>query len=138
MRIALIAAVVGLAAAASDESAIREVLARQQEAWNRGDVDAFMQGYERSEALVFTSGGVIHRGWEATLARYRKSYPDRAAMGRLRFSDLEIRLLGGSAAAVLGRWELQRAGDRPHGIFTLVFRKTSGGWKIVHDHTSVE
>lgn len=120
----------------SDESQIRQVLERQQQAWNRGDIEEFMAGYEKSEALVFTSGGIVHRGWDSTLVRYRESYPDRQAMGRLRFSDLEITLLGASGAVVLGRWELQRVSDRPHGVFTLVFRRTRRGWKIVHDHTS--
>src|SRR5262245_36018272 len=112
---------------------IRSLLERQEQDWNRGDLAAFMTGYERSDALVFTSGGEVRRGWNAALARYRAAYPDRAAMGRLTFSDLEITLLGTDAAVVLGRYRLERAQDRPEGVFTLVLRKGRAGWKIIHD-----
>jgi ketosteroid isomerase-like protein len=95
-----------------------------------------MTGYEQGDALIFTSGGQIRRGWNETLQRYRKTYPDTRSMGTLKFSDLEIRLVGSSAAVVLGRWELTRENDHPHGVFTLVLKKGAEGWKIIHDHTS--
>jgi len=78
----------------------------------------------------------LRRGWETVRARYLKKYSDRAKMGRLTFSDLEITPITADAAVVLGRWKLNRAQDRPHGRFTLIFRKTADGWRIVHDHTS--
>jgi ketosteroid isomerase-like protein len=78
---------------------------------------------------------VIH-GWQTVLDRYVKKYPDRAAMGTLTFSDLDIAMLSPDAAVVLGRWRLKRAQDEPNGVFTLIFRKTADGWRIVHDHTS--
>lgn len=115
---------------------VRRVIRLQQEDWNRGDIEAFMRGYERSESLIFTGGGKVYRGWDAALRRYRESYPDREAMGRLEFSDVEITMVGDSAAVVLGRWIVHRKGDRPTGVFTLVFRKGTEGWKIIHDHTS--
>jgi ketosteroid isomerase-like protein len=115
---------------------IRSALRAQQEAWNRGDIDAFMNGYARSASTVFVSEDTIRRGWETVRARYRKKYSDRAKMGTLAFSDLDITLLSPDAAVVLGRWSLKRANDQPHGRFTLIFKRLPEGWRIVHDHTS--
>jgi ketosteroid isomerase-like protein len=115
---------------------IRSVLRAQQDAWNRGDIDRFMNGYARSASTVFVSEDTIRRGWETVRERYRKKYSDRAKMGTLAFSDLEIMLLSPDAAGVLGRWSLKRANDQPHGRFTLIFKRLPEGWRIVHDHTS--
>ena len=115
---------------------IRAVLSKQQEAWNHGDIDGFMNGYERAETTVFVSGDEVTRGWQTVRNRYFKKYGDRAKMGTLTFSDLEIEPLGPDSAVTLGRWDLKRANDNPHGRFTLVFRHTPDGWRIVHDHTS--
>ena len=117
-------------------SEIRAVLRAQQEAWNRGDIDGFMNGYARAETTVFVSGDEVTRGWQTVRDRYLKKYSDRAKMGTLTFSDLEIEPLGPDSALALGHWELKRASDNPHGRFTLIFRKTPDGWRIVHDHTS--
>src|SRR6266550_3694861 len=117
-------------------AAIRAVLDAQRDAWNRGDVEGYMDGYERSEQTVFVSGDNLTRGWQTVLERYKKNYNTREKMGTLTFSDLDVTLLGRDAAVVLGRWHLQRANDEPHGRFTLIFRKTKLGWKIIHDHTS--
>lgn len=118
--------------------AIRAVLNDQQSAWNRGDVDAFIKGYWNSPDLTFAGSSGVTRGWEPVLARYRKNYPDAAAMGHLDFSDLEVRMLGNDAALVLGRWHLKRANDEPSGVFTLVFQRFPEGWRIIHDHTSAD
>jgi Ketosteroid isomerase homolog len=115
---------------------IRSVLRAQQDAWNRGDIDGFMNGYARSVSTVFISEDSVRRGWETVRARYRQKYSDRAKMGTLSFSDIEINLLSSDVAVVLGRWRLERANDRPHGRFTLIFRRLPGGWRIVHDHTA--
>ncbi len=115
---------------------IRSVLRAQQDAWNRGDIDAFMNGYARSASTVFVSEDTIRRGWETVRERYRKKYSDRAKMGTLAFSDLDITLLSPDAAVALGRWSLKRANDQPHGRFTLIFKRLPEGWRIVHDHTS--
>lgn len=115
---------------------IRRVMNIQTAAWNRGDIEGFMDGYWKSENLVFVSGANITKGWQPTLDRYKKSYDSRAKMGALTFSDLEVEVLSKDSAVVLGSWSLQRAGDNPHGKFTLVFRRFKTGWKIVHDHTS--
>jgi ketosteroid isomerase-like protein len=115
---------------------IQAVLQAQQAAWNRGDIDAFMNGYSRARSTIFVSEDTVTRGWRTVRNRYRKKYSDRAKMGTLTFSDLEITPLSTDSAVVLGRWRLKRAGDQPHGRFTLIFRKTADGWRIVHDHTS--
>ena len=118
--------------------AIRQVLDEQAAAWNRGDLETFMDGYWRSEELVFTSGGNVQRGWQTTLDRYRAAYgTSPETMGRLTFSDLEIHPLADGAAWALGRWALDDAGGQAMGgVFSLVFRRFDGRWLIVHDHTS--
>ena len=115
---------------------IRGLLTRQASDWNHGNIDRYMEGYWKSESLLFTSGGKVRRGWRETLEKYRKSYDSKAKMGVLRFADLEIHLVSAASAWVFGRWELERKTDRPGGVFTLVLRKFSDGWKVVHDHTS--
>ena len=115
---------------------IRALMDEQVAAWNAGDVDGFMKGYWNSEKLVFISGDNVTRGWQPTLDRYKKSYESRAKMGVLKFSDLEVTVISNDAAIVLGSWALTRAGDNPHGKFTLTFRKFKEGWRIVMDHTS--
>jgi ketosteroid isomerase-like protein len=129
----------GSVALAQDGSAahqIRSVMDEQVAAWNKGDIDAFMTGYWRSDKLAFVSGENVTRGWQPTLDRYKRTYDSRAKMGTLTFSDLEITVLSKDAAVVLGSWALQREGDKPHGKFTLIFRKFKDGWRIVMDHTS--
>ena len=121
---------------AADREAISAVLRAQQSAWNRADVDAFLQGYWHSPELTFSGSSGVARGWDGVLARYKKSYPGRTAMGQLDFSDLEFRFLGRDAAFVLGKWHLQREKDELGGVFTLVWERFPDGWKIVHDHTS--
>ena len=114
---------------------IRAVMNEQAAAWNKGDIPGFMRGYWNSDKLVFV-GSTVTRGWQPTLDRYKKSYDSREKMGMLTFSDLEIDVISKDAAVVLGSWSLARAGDNPHGKFTLIFRKFKDGWRIVHDHTS--
>jgi len=121
---------------AKAETAIRAVIEAQRDAWNRGDIEGYMDGYDRSPDTVFVSGNNVTRGWQTVLDRYKKGYDTREKMGVLTFSDLELTLLSKDAALVLGRWSLKRTQDEPHGTFTLLFRKTKRGWRIVHDHTS--
>jgi uncharacterized protein (TIGR02246 family) len=122
---------------ADAQAAIRQVLDKQVAAWNRQDLDAFMQGYWHSPELTFFSGATESRGWEAALERYRKAYQSEGRqMGKLAFSDLRIETLGPGAAFVRGGFHLSMPdGKQPHGIFTLVFRKFPEGWRIIHDHT---
>jgi uncharacterized protein (TIGR02246 family) len=122
---------------ADTRSAIQKTLREQQSAWNRGDVREFLNGYWHSPDLTFSGSGGITRGWDEVLARYRKNYPNAAAMGNLEFSDLEFRILGEDSALVLGKWHLTREKDQLGGVFTLVWQKFPEGWRIIHDHTSL-
>jgi uncharacterized protein (TIGR02246 family) len=134
----LMAAFVGAAAEQPRNSVaeIQSVLTEQQDAWNRGDIDAFMNGYAQSASTVFVSEDEVRRGWETVRERYRIKYSDRTKMGTLTFSEIEVTPLSADSAVVLGRWRLQRANDQPHGRFTLVFKRLAEGWRIVVDHTS--
>ncbi len=123
---------------ATPREAVTSVLTEQQTAWNRGDVDAFMEAYWDSPELTFAGTSGITRGWQPVLARYQKNYPDQKAMGHLDLRDLEVRPLGKDAALVLGRWHLQRDTGELGGVFTLVFERFPEGWKIIHDHTSLD
>ena len=140
----VLSALAGLAPAQTDiqararEAAVRAVLDKQVEAWNRGDLEGFMAGYWNSPGLVFQSGDKRTQGWQATLERYRLRYQGQGKeMGRLRFDDLEVQVVGPEAAFVRGRWRLvMKDGSEPNGLFTLLLRRVGGEWKIVHDHTS--
>jgi len=120
----------------ADRAKIAAVLTAQQTAWNRGDVDAFIVGYWESRELTFSGSSGIARGFDGVRQRYKKNYPDRAAMGQLAFSDLEFRFLGPDAALVLGKWHLKRDNGDLGGVFSLVWQRFPDGWKIIHDHTS--
>jgi ketosteroid isomerase-like protein len=121
---------------AKSESSIRSVLEAQREAWNRGDIEGYMDGYARSAKTEFVGGDSISRGWQTVLDRYKKKYDTREKMGTLTFSEVQVTILSKDAALVLGRWRLKRVADEPNGTFTLLFRKTKAGWRIVHDHSS--
>ncbi len=121
---------------ASDRAAITKILEAQQNNWNRGNVDAFLEGYWHSPDLTFSGSSGITRGWDGVLARYKKNYPDRATMGQLDFSGLEFRFPGKDAALVLGHWHLTRAQGDIGGVFSLVWQRFPEGWRIIHDHTS--
>jgi hypothetical protein len=118
------------------EGQVRAVLDEQVRAWNRGDIAGFMQGYAQSGGTRFASGDEVRLGWESVLARYHERYTNRAAMGTLSFEDVDVMMFPHEAALVFGRWRLERAGDSPSGLFTLLFLRTPAGWRIVHDHTS--
>jgi ketosteroid isomerase-like protein len=117
-------------------AAVRAVLDAQRDAWNRGDVEGYMDGYARTPDITFISGDSLTRGWDTVHDRYKKNYDSREKMGTLTFSDLEPTILSPDAVMVLGRWHLKRTSDEPHGRFTLILRRTKAGWRIVHDHTS--
>jgi ketosteroid isomerase-like protein len=124
----------------SIDSSIKALMLRQQEAWNRHDLEGFMSGYWNSRELTFISNTNETSGWQPTLDRYRKSYQGEGhEMGKLEFSDPKIQPLGNDAAFVRGVWKLTMSdGKTPHGLFTLIFKKFPDGWKIIHDHTSGE
>jgi beta-aspartyl-peptidase (threonine type) len=121
----------------TDEQAIRQLLDVQVAAWNKGDLRGFMAGYWNSPELSFFSAGQHTRGWQATYDRYVERYQAKGQeMGQLSFRDLDIELLGPDSALVRGRWQLKRSKDSPGGLFTLILKRFSEGWRIVHDHTS--
>lgn len=118
------------------EREVRALLGRQAEAWNAGDLPAFVSDYLDAPRLRFVSRGSALHGADDLLARYQRNYPDRAAMGTLRFSDLDVRVLSPDFAFVFGRYNLTRENDAPTGLFTLLVERTTEGWRVSHDHTS--
>ncbi len=128
----------------AEERATGEVLAvlrSQSAAWNRGEVDAFMDaGYWHAPELTFYSQGSITRGYDAVLERYTRRYKSEGAeMGHLEYSAVEVEPLGESVALARGRWNLT-FGSKPAvgGLFTLLLKRLPQGWRIVHDHTSLD
>jgi uncharacterized protein (TIGR02246 family) len=122
----------------SESSAIIVMLNRQADDWNRGDLDAFARGYKNSPDILFM-GQTIRRGYDQMLAGYRKSFPTRAAMGKLTFTNLEVQLLDDHFATVTGRFHLERTaqgGGDAGGYYLLVVEKTPAGWKIIRDDTT--
>jgi uncharacterized protein (TIGR02246 family) len=118
---------------------VRAVLQHSEEAWNRGDLAAFASYYEDSPETTFIGREVVRGGVEAILERYRRTYPTRESMGKLAFSNVEVRTLAPGVALVTGEFHLERTaagGGNAAGRYTLILRKTPSGWKIIHDHTS--
>jgi len=139
MAFAVSACVPAPGSAIKDEqviTAVRTVIEAQQSAWNRGDIEGFMEGYERAETTTFVSGGELTRGWQTVLDRYKQRYNSREQMGMLAFSELDIKPVAPVLALADGRWQLTRANDAPHGRFTLLFRRVNNDWRIIHDTTT--
>lgn len=120
----------------TESGAIASLLNEQVADWNRGDIPAFMRGYWKSNDTEFVNDAGILRGWDDVLKRYERSYPNRAAMGHLTFSGIEIHVLCPDSAYVIGKYRLDREKDHPQGVFTLIFRKFADGWRIANDHTT--
>jgi uncharacterized protein (TIGR02246 family) len=118
---------------------IRALLKNSQEAWNRGDLTAFASAYEDSPDTTFIGREVTRGGTQAILDRYRRTYPNRDAMGTLGFSEIDVRILAPGVALATGKFELKRTtagGGDASGRFTLILRRSAAGWKIIHDHSS--
>lgn len=120
----------------ADKKAILDVLEKQRLAWNKGDLETFMQGYVKSDSLLFVGKNGPTYGWQKTLDNYKKSYLGEAGMGQLTFGIKKIDFLNKDVAFVLGSWHLQREKDEPQGYYTLLFKKIEGIWKIIVDHSS--
>ena len=120
----------------NDEQQVRTVLAMQQASWNNGNLDMFMQGYWKSDSLMFIGSKGIVYGWQNTMDGYKKAYPDTASMGKLQFTLLEVKRLSVMYFFVVGKWELTRTMGNLSGHFTLLFKKIKGRWVIVADHSS--
>ncbi len=139
LLLALTAIGTGCAATPSLKTSEKEIfnlISEQEAAWNRGDIEAFMASYDRSEELTFAAGGKITKGWLATLEKYKKAYDSPEKMGKLLFSELRVEMFAEDAGFVFGRWTLERETDRPTGYFTLLLRRKPEEWRIVLDHTS--
>ncbi len=122
--------------AQDDSSAIKDVMNKQIEAWNKGDIDGFMQTYWKSDSLMFVSSPPTY-GWQSTLERYKKAYPDTATMGKLSFDLIKLKQISPEYYFVIGGWHLKRTQQKDiGGYFTLLFKKINGEWVIVVDHTS--
>ena len=120
----------------SQEKEILKVLHTQQEAWNKGNLETFMSGYWKNDALLFVGSSGPTYGWQKTLDNYKKTYPNKEKMGFLEFSDISVKPLGKDYAFVFGKWKLIRENDSPNGVYTLIFQKFKDGWKIISDHSS--
>ncbi len=119
-----------------DAADVRALLTAQADAWNRGDLNGFLEPYWNSEELSFFGNDSVTRGFAATAARYHQRYGNsKETMGHLGLEDLEVTMLSSGSAAVYGRFRLQMKDSNPTGIFTLILRKQAGKWKIIHDHT---
>lgn len=118
------------------ERDVRSILHDQQEAWNRGDIDGYMQGYWKNDSTTFVSGGTVTKGYNEVAGRYHRRYNNREAMGELSFEDLQVRFLAPTVAIAYGVWRLHRSADEPWGRFTLIIERKPEGWRITHDHTS--
>jgi hypothetical protein len=119
----------------SQEKEIIAVMKMQEQAWSDGNLDQFMQGYWQSDSLMFVGKNGIKYGWKTTLDNYKKSYPDKAAMGKLEFEVIKLEV-NNETAFMLGKWSLIRAEDNPNGHFALYWKKINGSWVITIDHTS--
>lgn len=126
----------GHAQGGKDEQKIRKLLATQTEAWNRGDIEGFMDTYWKSDSLMFIGKSGVVWGWRGTLENYKKGYPDTAAMGKLSFDIIQVKPLSKTHYFVVGKWMLQRTAGNLSGHYTLLLQKRKGRWVIVADHSS--
>jgi len=125
-----------LVAQSNEQRAVAQLLESQRVAWNKGDLVEYMNGYWHSDSLVFVGKNGPQYGWQKTLDNYKRSYPDKSAMGELFFNLLKIEIIDANNAFVLGQWRLKRINDEPKGYFTLRLQKIQGNWKVVYDHSS--
>lgn len=132
-----------------DSAAIKKVMDAQEQAWNNGDLEGFMQGYWKSDKLKFVGKNGVTYGWQNTYDRYKKAYPDKKTMGKLKFEIISIESLGkknfhavganplkDKSYMVVGKWQTLETPKAAQGYFTLIFKKIKGSWVIVTDHTS--
>jgi hypothetical protein len=118
------------------KTVITKSMNEQEIAWNKGDIDGFMGSYWNNDSLKFIGKSGITFGWKSTLANYKKSYPDKATMGILSFSIINVEKLSGTSCYVIGKWKLKREKGAVGGYFTLLWKLIDGEWLIVTDHTS--
>ena len=122
--------------ALGQEAEIRALLNKQTDAWNRGDLEGFMEGYWKNDSLMFIGKSGITYGWKKTLDNYRKGYPDRTAMGTLTFTLIQMKPLSKKYFSVVGKWHLKRTIGDLSGHYTLLLKKIKGEWVVIADHSS--
>jgi len=120
----------------ADKFAIQQVMANQERCWSRGDLDGYMDGYWKSDSLRFIGKRGVTKGWQTTLDNYKRSYPDKQTMGKLKFDIVSFEPLDANGMFVVGKWTLLREKDTIGGYYSLIWRKIDGEWKVVFDHTS--
>ena len=123
-------------AQSKDEIAIKNLMQTQENAWNNGQLENFMQAYWKTDSLMFIGKSGITYGWQKTLNNYKKGYPDTTVMGKLTFTLIQIKPLAVDHYFIVGKWHLQRSIGNLEGHFTLLFKKINGEWVIVADHSS--
>lgn len=140
MKYLLIAVILGLSVKGytqdQAEKSIRKILNNQTIAWNKGDLESFMEGYWKNDSLTFIGKSGITYGWTNTLNNYRKNYPDTATMGKLAFNIIKVEKLSDLYYHVIGKWHLKRSVGDISGHYTLIFKKIKGAWVIIEDHSS--
>lgn len=119
-----------------DIALVMTALSKQEKAWNAGDLNEFMKGYWENDSLVFVGRNGPKYGYANTALNYQKSYPNKASMGTLHFTILHVNQWDTRTIQLIGKYTLSRINDEPTGFFTLLYRKISGEWKIVSDHSS--
>ena len=125
-----------LAQKTDEKARISALLTVQSTAWNKGDINTFMGTYWKSDSLLFIGKNGVTYGWQATLDRYKKTYPDAASMGKLDFKLLEFKQLATDTYFLVGRWHLARTIGDLQGYFSLVVKRFGNNWKIIADHSS--
>src|SRR6187402_1889101 len=120
----------------NDETEVRNLLTRQTQAWNRGDIDAFMIGYWENDSLMFIGKSGVTYGYKNTLSNYKKNYPDTTVMGKLTFTLIQLKQVSPEYFHVTGKYYLTGTIGDASGHFTLMFRKINGKWLIISDHSS--
>lgn len=121
---------------AKDSIDIMKVMKFQENAWNSGDINSFMEGYIKSDELVFSGKSGPVYGWNETRNRYLKNYPDTQTMGQLKFTVNKIRSVSSDVAFLIGEYYLTRSTEDSYGHFTLFWKKINNKWLIISDHTS--
>ena len=120
----------------SQEKEIKNLLEKQRLGWNNGDMQAYMQGYWKSDSLLFVGRSGPDYGWQKTLESYQKFYPNKESMGYLTFDIKEVKMIDATHAFILGAWNIKKEKDEAKGFFTLIVKKFTDGWKVIVDHSS--
>lgn len=115
---------------------ITEIVKNQQQEWNKGNIDGYMEAYWKSDSVMFITVKGITWGWNNVREKYLKAYPDQVTRGELFFEELECHDLKGGLVLMTGRWRVSRPVNNASGFFSLIWKKIDGKWRIIYDHTS--